>query len=91
MIMGFDVIPYTLVIQKWKKKQQKKKTVYMNQTISWNSFQACDMKLCFFSRLLDVRRRDWWERMVLKEFSDHAWRERISKGIVKLCDLMTDE
>lgn len=44
MIMGFDVIPYTLVIQKWKKKKQKKKPFtwikqlvgILSKHVTWN-------------------------------------------------------
>lgn len=42
--MGFDVIPYTLVIQKWKKKKQKKKPFtwikqlvgILSKHVTWN-------------------------------------------------------
>ncbi|XP_058229067.1 uncharacterized protein LOC131342322 isoform X2 [Hemibagrus wyckioides] len=40
-----------------------------------------------------VRSRDWWERVVLQEFSDAEWREHFRmcrRSFVKLCDLMKD-
>ncbi|KAB5553829.1 hypothetical protein PHYPO_G00043210 [Pangasianodon hypophthalmus] len=40
-----------------------------------------------------VRSRDWWERVVLREFSDAEWREHFRmcrRSFVKLCDLMKD-
>ncbi|TSK77102.1 Protein ALP1-like [Bagarius yarrelli] len=40
-----------------------------------------------------VRSRDWWERVVLHEFSDAEWREHFRmcrRSFVKLCNLMKD-
>lgn len=40
-----------------------------------------------------VRNRDWWERVVLKEFTDTEWREtfRMSRGsFMKLCSKMQE-
>ncbi len=38
-------------------------------------------------------RKDWWERRVIKEFSDTEWRENfrmMRRALVKLSELMKD-